>query len=319
MHRRFGRRTPPFVVPPVTSNRRDQPGVPEPLQRKHRMNLFPQNYNFEFRHVEGGDELVATVSPTHRPSFYRADFGRDVFYIGDNSGHYYTRSANVLATAISNFVQRSGYRKVVFVGVSKAGYGALLLAQLCSKLLRDCQFSAIAFSPQVQVYPRETSLTFPSYEVLIQKAKNDPLLMDDLERFGSLDSFTGENVTAEVYCGTYSQQDVDETKLLRGGNVDVHYIPLSTHLSHLPFVVDTRNAEALRSMIDRAYSQNATIEGESSKDVADRDFVEMSKLLHTPLLPEIVDIRFSRMPNRNSHQWFRRIASGRAGRRPDAV
>lgn len=129
------------------------------------IDVYPDNYSFGFRSSGNSDSLVVTVSPTKNFSFFRVPFRHDVLYVGDNSGLYYTRDIRIVATAISEFVIRHGYAKAAFVGGSKAGYGALLLSQLCGQMLPGRLLLSLAFSPQVLIHPRDEPLSFPSYAI----------------------------------------------------------------------------------------------------------------------------------------------------------
>lgn len=259
------------------------------------MTLFPECYTFEQRHVSGGDELVITCSPTRNAAFYGTVFGKDVLYLCDFSGHYFTEEADVLANTLSNFFRQNGYRRIIMVGFSKSGFGALLLAQLVSRLDADLALSVICFSPQVQVYPRTNPLSFPSYKLLIEKAKAAPRLLDGLQRFGTLAPFDSPNVSAKVFCGGENAEDTEECSFLKGEYVEITKLPFSSHLSHLPFMVDTTNAEQLQNLVSKAYAQNATIEGNLGSEVSQEAFAQMHAMPPVPMLKDLVAEEFDRL------------------------
>lgn len=77
--------------------------------------------------------------------------------------------------------------------------------------------------------------------------------------------------------------------MAKGANVRLTELETSSHLTHLPFIVDTTNPAALRAMVDLAYAKNAEIEGESSSQVADREYAEMLSMPPQPMLGTLVD------------------------------
>lgn len=268
------------------------------------LQLFPEGYTFVYRKGAGGAELVISCSPTKNAAFYETDFKQDVLYLCESSGMYFVEETDVLATAMSNFFRQNQYQRIVMIGFSKSGFGALLLSQLMSKLNPECRFSAICFSPQTLVYPRETPLSFPSYKALLEQAETMPRLQDGLKRFGTLAPFDQPNVSARIYCGSLSEEDMQECRQLRGDNFTIVELPFSSHLSYLPFLVDTTNAPELRRLVDKAYAKNATIEGKPGTEVADTAFSEMSRLdPPLPALEDLVDETFLALEaNAENHQ-----------------
>lgn len=85
---------------------------------------------------------------------------------------------------------------------------------------------------------------------------------------------------------------------MKGSKVNITRLDISTHLSHLPFTVDTQDAESLRRMVDKAYAQNATIEGENSQEVADREYAEMLRMSPERMLFELVEDLFDTLQDR---------------------
>lgn len=250
--------------------------------------IFPDTYSFDFKRPELDGDLVVTVSSSGAFAFYMSDFRRATLYIGDSGFSYYTRKPDVLAAGITALMRERGHERAVFLGHSKGGFGALLLTKLCASMEPNKTFGAIVFSPQVRLWPRNTSLSFPSYKRLMDAAKADPILMASLIEFGLLSPFDEPNLFVSAHCGRASDEDRGELDLLLGRRVSKSYSATSSHMSHLPHVVDTTDADALRKVLDRAYSQNAKIEGELPSVIADRTFDEMSKLPKQKHIIELV-------------------------------
>lgn len=265
--------------------------------------LFPENFTFEHSSSEKDvEELFITVSPSAKFSFYKKKIHGNMMYIGESNGMYYTKNVNVLALALSNLFDIHDYKRIVLMGGSKGGYGALMIGYLCGLLNSDIQFSIICFSPQIQVYPRKEALSFPSHQLLLKKAGSDKSIRYWLEKFGSLPAFDLDNVSVELYYGKLNEQDLSECLLAKGNNINYHPLPISGHLTHIPFMVDISDPSILRATLERAYAQNATIEGKQSSELMERDYEEMSKLPHCPSLKELVSEQFLALRQRQLRQ-----------------
>lgn len=257
--------------------------------------IFPDNYCFEYKKSDHDPkDLVISVSSAVKPAFYGTNFNKNTLYIGDKSLSYYTKSADIMAAGLNGFFRKNKFERVVFLGVSKGGFGALLLSQLCSKINENILFKVLAFSPQVLLYPRDRALSFPSYSKLIAATKTDIQLEADLMEFGQLKAFTQENNTATVFFGGNNHEDSAEAIRLKGWNLERNGIPISGHLSHIPFVVDTKNPTALRSLLERAYSQSKMIGEIPASHCCDRDFEEMSILPSLPKHTDLINKLFER-------------------------
>lgn len=264
--------------------------------------IFPECYTFELRREEGSyrEEFIVSISGTSSASFYTTGFGKNVLYVGDKSASYYFDRTALLASGIAHFLSQNDVKRALFIGLSKAGFGALLLSQLCAKLARHIEFGALAFSPQVLLYPRSNALSFPSYGALLAAGEKNKELKTGLQRFGLLAPFDAENLSARVYYGENNVEDSEEIKLLAGKCVTKIGLPISGHLTHIPFVVDTSDSTALRELIDLAYSKSAKIGELRSSDLADRDFREMSQLPRYPTVVELTDEFFEEMKRRSA-------------------
>jgi hypothetical protein len=258
-----------------------------------KLNLFPDHYTFEHRVVARGEELVVTCSPTRLAAFYGTNFDRDVLYVCDPSGHYFTEEADVVAAALSNFFRQKGYRRIVLIGFSKSGFGAFLLAQLIIQLNPACACSVISFSPQVLVFPRKSELSFPSYKSMIKKSTTNLRLKDGLTRFGKLGPFDDPRVVANAYCGARNAEDVAECAQLSGAYAKVTQLPFASHLSHIPFIVDTTDPEKLGALLDKSYAQNAAIEEAQNARIKQTAFEEMSQMAPVRPLKALVSDEFA--------------------------
>lgn len=257
--------------------------------------IFPDTYSFDFKRQEKEGDLVITVSSAAAFAFYMSDFGRPTLYIGDSGLSYYTRKPDVLASGVVALMRERGQGRAVFVGQSKGGFGALLLAKLCAQIAPSRNFGALVFAPQVRLWPRSTPLSFPSYQRLLDAAKSDALAMASLVEFGTIGSFNEPNVAVEAYYGKDSREDSGECELLIGRQVCKKTVPTSSHMAHIPYVVDTTDETALRKVLERAYSQNAKIEGELPSVVAQRTFDEMSRMPRQKHIVDLVSDLFDRL------------------------
>src|SRR3546814_7713912 len=74
-------------------------------------------------------------------------------------------------------------RRVLFLGSSKSGYGALFCGR-SSQLERS---SSLVFSPVTQVYPLEKPLYFKTFPWFMDLVAKKPHVKRCAERFGQLD------------------------------------------------------------------------------------------------------------------------------------
>jgi len=240
--------------------------------------------------------LIISFSPKTNPSFRRVEFDCDVLFVGERGGAYYVRDLNVLATAMANFIRQQGYRKIMMLGGSKAGFGALNMMGHCAKLAPARNYKSIVFSPQALVYPRTDPLSFQSHRDLMKRAEQDARLKHDLERYGRLPRFDHPNASAIAYVGNRNLEDMAECRKLQGKNVEIREMPLTTHLSHLPFIVDKRNTASLRKIVTISNEQNQAIERTVQVQNSERDISEILAMPEVPMLRDLVEEEFDVMP-----------------------
>ena len=144
--------------------------------------------------------------------------------------------------------------QIVTIGSSKGGFAALMYATLLSRIFPNIKVSVRTFSPQISLWPISDNLPYPSYKKLIKDVEIDDALMHDLVRFGNpvqnIRKF--RNLDVLVAYGNKNKVDTKEALLLRGiRNVSLMPLPIRTHLSLLPFVVDVRDKDLVRATISK--------------------------------------------------------------------
>src|SRR3546814_10528104 len=101
-----------------------------------------------------------------------SDWSSDVCSSDLKVNTYYTYGVDQLGQAITMAARKMSKRRVLFLGSSKSGYGALFCGR-SSQLERS---SSLVFSPVTQVYPLEKPLsfkTFPWFMDLVAKRSKE--------------------------------------------------------------------------------------------------------------------------------------------------
>lgn len=199
--------------------------------------------------------LTVMFSPS--PSFFflrRLKIPGCSFGILDRDGHYFIRRPDAIAEAIERLLDRAGLNSVHLIGHSKGGFGALLSASILARLRPNIGVNVVAFSPQIQLWPKNRRLKYPSYKNLLLAAKTDPDLMDDLQAFGDVPARLRnlQNVSGTVVYGKSNREDSREAARLRGvAGFTTVGVPTRQHLAILPFVVDVLDDAAVNDAVAR--------------------------------------------------------------------
>lgn len=255
-----------------------------------------ENYSVELRHKEDRRTLVVALSHKDTFAFYKQKIDHSVLFVVDRASTYYCFQASKLADYVCDLVDQHEYRDVLFVGLSKGGYGSLLLSALCAERLPLCRFRAVAFSAPSRVYPNNENLPFPSYKAMLSKAERDDKLRRDLEAFGDLKAhIEKKNLLWLMVYGEGSRLDSGEASMLVSPNIRKYPTPFSFHGSSIPFCMDRSNIEMVRREVEIIF-QGAAKEADLTATLPSSQQELVSQLLGAKWLPtftEIIDETFS--------------------------
>lgn len=176
-------------------------------------------------------------SPGLEFSLVGTDFGCAVLHLVDQETTYFTRSADETAAAVCHLAVSNEKRSIVFVGGSKGGYAAALLASLAANV-SDHAVGAVCFSAQTSLFPLNDRLYFPSYKSFFRRASQHPEMMRDLARFGDLASIKASHAKFLFVYGLNDAVDRGEAERVVGANITKYAVPISFHGSMVPFFLN---------------------------------------------------------------------------------
>ncbi|SEH27933.1 hypothetical protein [Rhizobium sp. NFR12] len=249
-------------------------------------------YDTDFVH-EGSKSLTIVFSPNAKFMLRKYGFANDVLYVADRKLHYYTHNPGRQCKFLWSFIQQSGYAEVVFVGSSKGGTGALLWASLTSRLNPTSKIVAIAFSPQVQLYPFNENLTpLPSYVNNMKLVDRNEAHRVNFQTYGDLVGMIGASpCQAIVVFGSRSTMDAMEARRLYSlPNVLLRPIDVSFHGSVIPFVTDLMSHDKIVALADKLTKDAAADNDLSATITQTRDeFVAELKSVRCPDLNTLIE------------------------------
>jgi hypothetical protein len=244
-------------------------------------------------------DLIVVLSSGGGFALYKNNFNGSVLFIADLRVQYYLFNLLELAQSVGELVDRGGYRRVIFIGSSKAGFGALSVARLCARRRPRRIFHAIAFSPQVQLYPLNANLYFNSYRRLNRHAARNKRLGRLLRRYGDL-SLVGaqKNLVSELVYARDAVVDRAEALRVTGSNVRRRLVAGAGHGTVFHFVCHGLDRRQIAKRIDRAYrhAEDKDLIQTRPADVGVMVEEIVSSALEGPTLNEVIAEVLSRTP-----------------------
>jgi hypothetical protein len=211
--------------------------------------LLPPWINSELRINKKSNEMIVVLSQKKSFAFYRTEFHPSVLHLADQKDAYFTFGADELSTAIVTIAADLTVERMLFVGCSKGGFGAMLMAALCSTKDKRRQYSSLCFSPQTRIHPENPNVRFPSYKGLLKKALSDRAVAEDLARYGDV-THVPSTTSSTIIFGDLNTNDRSEAESVSGKNVSLVRLPLKTHSIVLPFLVDNTNRAAVTDIVE---------------------------------------------------------------------
>ncbi|WP_347474087.1 hypothetical protein ABEF90_00540 [Acinetobacter thermotolerans] len=194
-------------------------------------------FNFAFKKSEIRTScLIVVLSPNSKFMLSSHNFLHDTLYVSEKSTTYYTFSIDVLSQVVSDFSKQLKKRKIIFVGSSKSGFGAINLGRMQKKIDNLIGSYSLSFSPVTRVYPLEKPHPYKTYPSFIKKIESNKTFKRCAERFGLLfEKPNMENYKEIIYIGSYSAYDIRELSYLLSVSkdgykyIDINLVPTQSH------------------------------------------------------------------------------------------
>lgn len=224
---------------------------------KEEMAGIARRYVWHYRDQPGSNDLLVIFSSTaKRHAFMGQAWSCNVLFVLDRDDAYFVIGAGRAADAIGAAIDRAGLDRVLFLGSSKGGFGAVLWSALCARRRPEKLFRALAFSPQTRLYPFNEELDFRSYKLLWRRAETDPRVMASLKAYGDLRIAQKEaNALVTFVYGERNQVDRREVGRLFAPQFRKYPVPLRFHGSVIPFTVRHMDEETLSKWLRNLYTR----------------------------------------------------------------
>lgn len=202
--------------------------------------------------VAGSRDLVIALSHDQRLSFVRWRFRHNALLLADIDERYFLTRTGPLLAAIDSFAE--GFDRVLFLGFSKGGFGALLLAALSASRCRTRTWRALAFSPQTRLAADSSSMFYPSARRVVEEAQQSPSLLRRLEAFGDAGRLlVRRNVQAMIVYGLRNPVDSEAAHALARPNVRLYPLPFAMHNTLFPFVLRGKGPDVMHRRLIGLY------------------------------------------------------------------
>lgn len=254
--------------------------------------LPPNNFEAELRWEDANDKdkLLVICSHKNKHAFYKYKFDFNTLFLCDKSNSYFTLYAGRLTDYIKYLIITKSIRKVCFLGCSKGGFGAILLAGLLSKYCQNVEVRFCSFSPQTLIYPFNDNLYFPSYKNLITNSESNKNLKICLAQYGDLSKhIKNRNLIGHIFYSEFNDPDHKEQHRLRSFNIFKHPLPFSFHGTILAFTTDTKDRQSVRDMVNTVYKNSKNEIDLGASLPKDKDIlVEEISSLKIPSLKQLI-------------------------------
>ena len=222
------------------------------------MHYHLASHECELRLSEDRENLVIALSHKENFAFYRQPFTQSVLFVRDKRHNYYSLYPGMVADVVQSIILQHGFTNVIFFGLSKGGYGALLLSALLGRRIPGITVRALSFSPASRLFPENPNVTFPSYLAMIKRSQINERLSDNLRKYGDLNRFIGvPNVFWRVVYCEGNRADAAEAAALIHPNIQKYPLPFSFHGSTIPFTLNRNDPGHVSREVDAIYKDAA--------------------------------------------------------------
>lgn len=191
-----------------------------------------RSYSIERRTWSDDRNLFVIFSPAAKPILLKYQFPGSALYFVDTSATYYTLGMDDISELVSVTVEAEKFENVVFIGSSKGAFAALAAAANVAKSIGSrVKVRALAFSPQIILYPYNENLSIPSYKRLMSRAKRSRHIKDALARYANASQLCANSPDFKgilLYGGGY-RMDAIEASHMTASNIEKRSIAFSGH------------------------------------------------------------------------------------------
>lgn len=253
------------------------------------------SYDWKFANQLGSDVLLVVMSSKPALALVKYKFKYSCPFISDKTLTYYIKNPGRQSKIIQEFIEKSGYKKVLFIGSSKGGTGALLWPALIGKRNPKFNISILVFSPITLLYPYNPTLSnLPSYLKSISLMDKNETHKRNMLKYGNIVEYLNE--FAGWVKVIYSEGCMlDRTEALRlkqfsKENYEFATVPLSFHGSISPFVTPSGDLPAIKKMAEKLFKDAENdIDLKSNLPPSKEDFISMFLNINAPTLNELID------------------------------
>ncbi len=256
---------------------------------KNKTNVYEKSFNYNFIRNKTSDTLFVLLSP-HSSTFIlqKYDFEGDCLFLNDGSESYYTYTADLIANTINDLQKTNNYKKIVLIGISKGATGSLIISSKLAHLLPSVKIKALAFSPQIFLWPFNHNLLMPSYLLLYERIAGNKLLEDNFVRYGNVDELLDkapENLDATIIYGTGFNMDRVEAENTK--TQKVKKIPLK-YSSHGTLMVYTLPPDATKeSLLQKSSTLQSNDDDSAALSVVSTQWIDELFEIHKQQSPSL--------------------------------
>lgn len=181
------------------------------------------------------------------------DLGHDTLYIYENVNTYYTLSMASLIQSTIDAADMMNKSKLMFLGSSKAGYGAIICGRNFKPQGTVLRCSTLAFSPVTRVYPLSKPHPYKTFPAFLKAIESDSRMRDDATTYGHPPRIANSSEYKEtVIFGAYAARDMREISVLVGHTenpgrfMQLRMLPTSAHNVISMYVADKSSLEEFR-------------------------------------------------------------------------
>lgn len=213
-----------------------------------------EQFFIELSKSPGSTRLTIIISPTKRTILHKIGFKGHVVRVAEKKTTYYCRSASIVSSAIVGCAKKNSLKEILFLGMSKGGYAALLYGIRCAEKYSDINIYSLAFNPQTRIYPFNPRLPYPSYMRLMTDVKNDKALENDLETHGDVSKLKlPANLSSRVVFCAGNSVDAAEVAALTDSSYQIVPLPFNFHASLIPFIAKNLDEEEIKRHMAAIY------------------------------------------------------------------
>ncbi len=202
--------------------------------------------------------LVVALSHKENFAFFRQNFGATTLFVRDKRHNYYSLYPGMAVDIVQQVIAEHHVDNVLFLGLSKAGYGSLLLSALTGKRHPEITVRALSFSPPTRLFPPNGNVTFPSYLGMIRRSETNERLAENLRKYGDLKKHAGlPNVFWRIVYCEGNKADATEAAAIIHPNIQKYPLPFSFHGSTIPFTLNRTDPDDLHREVEAIYRDAA--------------------------------------------------------------